>query len=46
MSGPITAKVANKFDLSGNGTTVGYSIGMDGKPILSYQDDIFGEKAV
>ena len=26
------------------GPTVGYSIGMDGKPILSYQDDIFGEK--
>lgn len=35
MSGPSTAKVANKFDLSGNGTTIGYSIGMDGKPILS-----------
>jgi hypothetical protein len=35
MSGPSTAKVANKFDLSGNGTTIGYSIGMDGKPALS-----------
>ncbi len=41
MSGPITAKVAHKFDLSGNGTAVGFSMGMDGKPILSIGDKQF-----
>lgn len=42
MSGPITAKVANKFELSGNGTTISYSsTGPGGKPSLSYKDGKF-----
>ena len=41
MSGPIATKVANKFDLSGNGTAVEFSMGMDGKPILSIGDKQF-----
>jgi hypothetical protein len=41
MSGPITAKVANKFDLSGDGTSVEFSMGLDGKPILSIGDKQF-----
>ena len=42
MSGPNTAKVANKFELSGNGTTITYSsTGIGGKPSLSYKDRKF-----
>jgi hypothetical protein len=46
MSGPITAKVANKFDLSGDGTTISYSIGMDGKPILSFGNKKFSDNQI
>ena len=42
MSGPNTAKVANKFELSGNGTTITYSsTGIGGEPSLSYKDRKF-----
>jgi hypothetical protein len=42
MSGPITAKLANTVELSGNGTTIRYSsTGIGGKPSLSYKDRKF-----
>jgi hypothetical protein len=42
MSGPVTAKLANTFELSGNGTTISYSTtGIDGKRSLKYKDRNF-----
>ena len=41
MGGPMTAKAANNFHLNGDGTTIDYSVGLDGKPILSYKDRKF-----